>query len=227
MKAELHDLQEFQHKFWFCDSTETQSWSWDLKHFWVLPADCGQQKLWNCWNSAEEKWIPTTSDWELLPFISENHHCLPGFWHPGIQISSLLWCLRDNNSWKKENPSVYGVRPCFCIISISRNWQVNRNKTCFEETLWHGEELWHTGLSVSWRIFMLDLTTSHSEQPRWQNLHHPQLKCQSEKCFQIWGLAPPVLCVSFQRSRDEGSPCQSWVNNNCLTTPRTPCGWRG
>lgn len=94
---------------WFYRNTELKL---GFKAF-LQPADCGQQKLRNCWNSAEEKWIPTTSDWELLPFISENHHCLPGFWHPGIQISSLLWCLRDNNSWKKENPSVYGVRPCF------------------------------------------------------------------------------------------------------------------
>lgn len=73
--------------------------------FPVSSADC-----WH-WNNREGRHISAV-EWSgcaLLPFILGSHRFFPGYWLPGIQIASLLYCHLRGLLMKKIYPSV-----CLC-----------------------------------------------------------------------------------------------------------------
>ena len=121
---------------------------------------------------------------------------------------------------KKKIPLfVYVVKPC-CLHDFSKQELTNSLRGSYQEQnlFWEASLAWPRSCGTQERLFLEHYRfarwTSCSKQPRWEDLHHSRLRCQSEKRLQIWGLAPSVLCVSFARCRDEGSPCQSWFNNS-------------
>ena len=121
---------------------------------------------------------------------------------------------------KKDIPlSVYMVKPC-CLHDFCKQELTNSLKgSSQEQNLFRGASpAWPRSCGTQECLFLEHFRFAHwtlcSEQARWEYLHHSGLRGQPDKCLQIRGLAPSMLCISFVWCRDEGSPCQSWFNNS-------------
>lgn len=153
------------------------------QHFPVLSADC-----WH-WNNTEGRHISAVkrSDWALLPVVLGSHRCFPGFWLPGIQVASLLYChlrglLIKKIKYNKSFCLFLWLSLAVYVISVSRNWQIlwgvlKRNKIYFGKTLWHGPEVVANRNVCSWST-----TDLHAGPcaPRWEYLHHSRLRYQQK-----------------------------------------------
>lgn len=92
-------------------------------------------------------WLGTTS------FRIRQSSLPPWFLTPwNSNFKFILLPHKTTTHGAKKIPLFMGLSLAFYFISISRSWQIlweafNRNRIYFEKVLWHGQELWHTGLS--------------------------------------------------------------------------------